>query len=197
MPSNPETIIRDIHMEFDALLDFVAGDQAHTAQVYAIERGLLRRLLGLGRQLLALFFAVRARDTQRTSVASVEGHRLPYHSDKRRSYLSIFGLIRFARPYFYAPGLGSSVPFDATLGLPDDRYSELVREMSESLSVEVPYAKTASFFERFFGLGLSSRVLAEMIEADAVDVEAFYQAKPAPPVEQDGVQRWSYHVETK
>lgn len=185
MPSNPATIIRDIQMEFDALLDFVAGDQAHTAQVYAIERGLLRRLLGLGRQLLALFFAVRARETQRTSVASAQGHRLPYHSDKHRRYLSIFGLIRFARPYFYAPGLGSSVPFDAVLGLPDDRYSDLVREMSESMAVEVPYAKTASFFERFFGLRLSSRVLAEMIEADAVDVEAFYQAKPAPPVEQE------------
>jgi len=42
MPSNPETIIRDIQIEFDALIDFVAGDQAHTAQVYAIERGLLK-----------------------------------------------------------------------------------------------------------------------------------------------------------
>jgi len=51
MPSNPETIIRDIQMEFDNLLDFVAGDEAHTAPVYAIERSLLERLLALGRQL--------------------------------------------------------------------------------------------------------------------------------------------------
>ena len=185
MPSTPDTLIREIRMEFDDLLDFVTGQQAHSAQVYTIERGLLGRLLGLGRQLLALFLAVRARDSQRSSVTTPQGHRLPYHSDKRRSYLSIFGLIRFARPYFYARGLGGSTPLDAVLGLPGDRYSDLVREMTESLSVEVPYGKTASFFERFFGLGLSSRVLAEMIEADALDVEAFYQAKPVPPSQQE------------
>jgi hypothetical protein len=185
MPSTPDTLIRDIRMEFDDLLDFVTGQQARSAQVYTIERGLLGRLLGLGGQLLALFFAVRARDSRSTSVVTPQGRRLPYHCDKHRSYLSIFGLIRFARPYFYARGLGGSAPFDAVLGLPSDRYSDLLREMTESLAVEVPYGKTAAFFERFFGLGLSSRVLAEVIEADALDVEAFYQAKPAPPSEQE------------
>ena len=141
MPSTPESLIRDIHMEFDDVLDFVSGQQACSAQVYAIERGLLSRLLDLGRQLLALFLAVRARESPRTSVATPHGRRLPYHSDKPRSYLSIFGLIRFARPYFYARGLGFSVPFDAVLGLPQDRYSDLVRQMSESLSVEVVASK--------------------------------------------------------
>ncbi len=192
MPSNPETIIRDIQMEFDSLIDFVAGEQARTAQVYAIERGLLGRLLALGRQLLTLFLVVRARTSDHTARQSLKGRSLPYHSDKRRSYLSIFGLIKFARPYFYAPSVDSAdslsvSPLDAELGLPLDRYSDLLREMSESLAVEVPYGKTASFFERFFGLGLSSRVLSKMIEDDACDVSAFYQAKPAPPVAEEGV----------
>ena len=191
MPSNPETIIQDIQVEFDNLLDFVTGEEAHTAQVYAIERGLLSRLLALGRQLLALFLAVRARAIDHTAVLDEQGNAIAYHSDKRRSYLSIFGLIDFARPYFYARAAGSAdsisaSPLDAELGLPLDRYSDLVREMSESLAVEVPYQKTASFFERFFGLALSSRVLAEMIESDACDVAAFYQAKPAPPVGEEG-----------
>ena len=191
MPSNPETIIQDIQVEFDNLLDFVTGEEAHTAQVYAIERGLLSRLLALGRQLLALFLAVRARAIDHTAVLDEQGNAIAYHSDKRRSYLSIFGLIDFARPYFYARAVGSAdslsaSPLDAELGLPLDRYSDLVREMSESLAVEVPYAKTASFFERFFGLSLSSRVLSEMIERDACDVAAFYQGKPAPPVGEEG-----------
>ena len=192
MPSNPETIIQDIQMEFDNLLDFVAGDEAHTAQVYAIERGLLERLLVLGRQLLTLFLVVRARASDRTARLDPKGRSLPYHSEKRRSYLSIFGLIKFARPYFYVRAAGradiiSASPLDAELGLPQDRYSDLLREMSESLAVEVPYQKTASFFERFFGVGLSSRVLAEMVEADALDVAAFYQDKPAPSLADEGV----------
>ncbi len=192
MPSNPETIIRDIQMEFDNLIDFVAGDEAHTAQVYAIERGLLERLLALGRQLLTLFLVVRARASDRTARLDPKGRSLPYHSEKQRSYLSIFGLIKFARPYFYVRAAGradmiSASPLDAELGLPQDRYSDLLREMSESLAVEVPYGKTASFFERFFGVGLSSRVLSEMIEADALDVAAFYQDKPAPSPADEGV----------
>ena len=191
MPSNPETIIQDIQVEFDNLLDFVSGEEAHTAQIYDIERGLLKRLLALGRELLALFLAVRARAIDHTAVLDEQGNAIAYHSDKRRSYLSIFGLIDFARPYFYARAAGSAdslsaSPLDAELGLPLDRYSDLVREMSESLAVEVPYAKTASFFERFFGLSLSSRVLSEMIERDACDVAAFYQGKPAPPVGEEG-----------
>ncbi len=191
MPSNPETIIQDIQVEFDNLLDFVSGEEAHTAQIYDIERGLLKRLLALGRELLALFLAVRARAIDHTAVLDEQGHAIAYHSDKRRSYLSIFGLIDFARPYFYARAAGSAdslsaSPLDAALGLPLDRYSDLVREMSESLAVEVPYQKTASFFERFFGLALSSRVLAEMIETDACDVAAFYQGKPAAPVGEEG-----------
>jgi hypothetical protein len=192
MPSNPETIIRDIQMEFDNLIDFVAGDEAHTAQVYAIEQGLLHRMLALGRQLLTLFLVVRARASDRTARLDPKGRSLPYHSEKRRSYLSIFGLIEFARPYFYARAVGrgdmiSASPLDAELGLPPDRYSDLLREMSESLAVEVPYAKTASFFDRFFGLALSSRVLSEMIESDACDVVAFYQHKPAPALAEEGV----------
>ena len=187
MPSNPETIIRDIHMEFDALIDFVAGEEAHTAHIYDIERGLLGRLLAMGRQLLALFLAVRARAIDHSPVLDEQGNTLAYHSDKRRSYLSIFGLIRFSRPYFYAPSVGSSIPLDAALDLPLDRYSDLLREMIASLAVEVPYQKTAAFFERFFGVGLSSRVLAEIIESDASDVAAFYQDKPAPLPAEEGM----------
>lgn len=186
MPSNPDTIIHDIQAEFDNLINFVTAEGAHTAQVYDIERGLLARLLALGRQLLALFLAMRAQATRHTKVVDEKGNAMPYHSQKRRRYLSIFGLIRFHRPYFYAPSIGSTIPLDAELDLPQDQYSDLLREMSESLAVEVPYAKTASFFKRFFSLSLSSRVLSKMIETDAGDVVAFYEEKAAPCVIEEG-----------
>lgn len=187
MPSYSAPIIHDIQMAFDNLIDFVTGEEAHTAQIYDIERGLLRRLLALGRQLLALFLAVRARAIAHTPVLDEQGHSIAYHSDKRRSYLSLFGLIHFRRPYFYAPFVGSLMPLDAALALPQDRYSDLLREMSESLAVEVPYQKTAAFFERFFGVSLSSRVLAEMVERDAGDVAAFYEDKSAPVSGKEGL----------
>ena len=106
MPSNPETIIRDIQMEFDSLIDFVTGDEAHTAQVYAIERGLLGRLLALGRQLLTLFLVVRARASDRTARLDPKGRSLPYHSEKRRSYLFHFRVDQVCPPLFLRPFSG-------------------------------------------------------------------------------------------
>ncbi len=52
MPSNPETIIHDIQMEFDSLIDFVAGERACTAQVYVSGACWA---VALGRQLLTLW----------------------------------------------------------------------------------------------------------------------------------------------
>lgn len=49
--------------------------------------------------------------------------------------------------------------------------------MTEYLAVYVPYGKDTDLLDRFFDLQLSTRVLQQIIDADAVDVEAFYAHK--------------------
>lgn len=55
MSSNSEQILHDIRAEFASLLEFVTGEDAQTATVDAIERGLFRRLVALGATLLTVF----------------------------------------------------------------------------------------------------------------------------------------------
>jgi hypothetical protein len=108
------------------------------------------------------------------------GQELPYHSEKKRTYFSVFGKLPFWRPYFYETGVEGQSPLDAELSLGPDRYSDFLREMSEYLGVYVAYSKVIDVEERFLDVKLSTRVLQQVIASDAADVQAFYAQKPAP-----------------
>lgn len=188
MSNNSEQLFQDIRAEFASLLDFVTGEEAQKATVDSIERGLFRRLLALGVKLLTLFFVIRAQACSREPVTTNTGEALPYHSQKQRTYFSIFGKIPFWRPYFYGVGKGGTSPLDATLSLPGDCYSDLLREIAESLSVSVAYEKAAEILRSLLGIALSTRVLKAMIASDAIDVELYYaQVSPLPPAKQNEI----------
>ncbi len=111
--------------------------------------------------------------------------RLPYHSEHRRHYFSIFGKLAFWRPYFYRQGRGGARPLDQELALGADCYSDLLRELVEYLGVGSTYAKVADCFARILGLELSTQAISDLVAEDAGDVEAFYvqQAPPTPTSE--------------
>lgn len=180
MTFNSEEIIRDIRAEFDQMLVFVTGEAAHSATAYQIERGLFKQLLAIGAKLLRLFFAVRAQACSHPTLELADGQVLPLHSEKARSYFSIFGKLSFARPYFYRKGLEGQSPLDAELSLGADCYSDLLREVAAYLGVDVAYNRATGTLAYLLGLDLSSRVLQEVVAADATDVEAYYAQKPAP-----------------
>ena len=180
MTFNSQTIIQEIREKYEMLLDFVTGEEAQIATADHIERGLFRHLLDLGGKLLLLFFVIRAKNCSREPLQMEDGQELPYHSEKKRTYFSIFGKLPFRRPYFYATGAEGQSPLDAELSLGADRYSDFLREMSEYLGVYIAYNKVIDVEERFIGLELSTRVLQQIIAVDATDVETFYAQKPAP-----------------
>jgi hypothetical protein len=180
MVSNSETIIQDVRVQYEHLLDFVTGETAQRASAYQIESGLFKLLVSLGLKLLQLFFMVRSENSERTKVQLRGGQELPYHRDTARYYYSIFGKIRFERPYFYKKGIGHQIPLDEALSLQPDGYSDLLRELSGYLDVDNVYAKTAEMFKRLLGLSLSTRSLQGNILADSAEVLAYYDQK-APP----------------
>jgi hypothetical protein len=108
------------------------------------------------------------------------GQKLPYHSEKKRTYSSIFGKLPFWRPYFYETGVEGQSPLDAELSLGQDRYSDFLREMSAYLGVYLAYSKAIDVQDRFLDVKVSTRVLQQIIATDSSDVQAFYAQKPAP-----------------
>jgi hypothetical protein len=180
MSLNSEEIVQDIRTEFESMLQYVQEGEGKTAD--EVERSLFKQLLGLGAQLMLLFFLMRARDYMRTIWTTKEGMTLPYHGENRRGYYSIFGKLPLSRPYYYKKGVGKCSPLDEALSLGDDCYSDLMRELAEFLGVDVTYAKVSQFWSRILGQTLSTQAIKSMVAKDATDVKAYYQQKEAPDV---------------
>jgi len=180
MTFNSQVIIQDIRMDFEKMLEYVTGEQARTATADATERGLFKMLIEMGLKLLTLFFIMRSQNASRKSCKAADGSELGYHRDTKRRYVSIFGKLRFVRPYFYQKGKGGQIPLDAELSLGDDCYSDLVREVNDYLGVNGVYHKGCETLERLLGLRLSTRVVQSNLGEDAADVLVYYAQKPAP-----------------
>jgi len=185
MTFNSQGIIQDLRKEFENMLDYVTGEGARTATADAIERGLFQMLIQMGLKLLTLFFVMRSQAASREPLRLVDGSELSYHRDTVRRYVSIFGGLRFVRPYFYRKGYKGQVPLDAELSLGENSYSDLVREVHDYLSVYGVYHKACDILERLLGLNLSTRVIQSNLGKDAQAVEAYYAQKPAPKANEE------------
>jgi len=180
MTFNSQVIIQDIRTDFEKMLEYVTGEQARTATADATERGLFKMLIEMGLKLLTLFFVMRSQNASRDTLKTADGSELYYHRDTKRHYVSIFGKLCFARPYFYRKGKDGQTPLDAELSLGEDCYSDLVREVTDYLGVYGVYHKACDILERLLGLNLSTRVVQTNLGEDAADVSAYYAQKPAP-----------------
>ena len=185
MTSNSQAIIQDIRADFEAMLEYVTGEEARQATADATERGLFKMLIQMGLKLLTLFFEMRSQHAARENLVLADGCVAYYHRETPRQYVSIFGKLRFERPYFYGRGRGGQAPLDAELSLGDDCYSDLVREVHDSLSVHGVYHQASEIVGRLLGLTLSTRVLQSNVAEDAVEVSNYYEQKPAPVPESE------------
>ena len=179
MDYNLPEMQENIRAEFETMLQFVTSEESQTATADQVERSLFQLLLSLGAQLLLLFFQMRSQTCTRGSII-VEGQTIPYHSEQKRVYFSIFGKVPLWRPYFYASEDGGHTPLDADLSLGTGRYSDLLREMLDYLAVYVSFNKAVDIFKRILKVSISTRVQKAFVTEDAEDVLNYYEQKPAP-----------------
>ncbi len=185
MPATPVPSVHDLRAQFEAVLASMTSEEAQGVSADTMERRLLGQLLALGRALFALFLATRAAATAAEADRDPAGVERPYHSERTRPYLSIFGRVEVGRPYFYRKGVGGRAPVDALLSLPPTVCSDLVRETAEELGVGEAYHKGLGVLRRLLGLALSTRTLREQVVEDAPAVEAFYAVQAPPPPEEE------------
>lgn len=183
MSTNPEEIVQQVRAEFERLLTSVMTPSPEgVPTVYELEGGLFERLLVLGRSLMTLAFVCAAERSRRPTATDAGGQILPYHSEKSRAFVSLFGKIRFSRSYYWR-GRGSGwFPLDAALNLPASSISDRVREWRELLGVDLAYHPAGAILRRFLGIEGSSRSLSAEVAAEAPAIEAYYeQAGPLEP----------------
>ena len=185
MLATPAPSVPDLRAQFEGVLARLTSEEAQHVSADTMERRLLSQVLALGRAWFALFLARRAAATEGRTHSGPDGVERPYHDERARPYLSIFGRVVFARPYFYGRGRGGTAPVDGALSLPPTVCSDLVRETAEELGMEEAYHKGLGVLRRLLGLALSTRTLQEQVAEDAPEVEAFYAQQAPPPAEEE------------
>jgi hypothetical protein len=181
MTSNPESIVQQVQHDFQNLLAYVAGPEARSQTAYTVELTLFRRLLALGAALLRLFFVTRAAVRPAEPVLGPDGTPLTYHDQRPTTYYSVFGKVRFWRPYFTSREHQGICPLDTALSLPARCYSDLLREWAAYGTTDASYRESQTVLERILGLPLSLQALETSSVEAGGDVAAFYELPVAPP----------------
>ena len=100
MFANADEIVLQVRAECEDAIALVMGASSETAATAdAMERSLLGRLFELGRLSLRLYSVRQAQQCRPEAVLDASGQSLPYHSEKERSYHSVFGTVPFSRRY--------------------------------------------------------------------------------------------------
>ena len=129
--------------EVQRVIDFLLEAYREQEPVHEVERGLWKRMLQLGRQLLGGFFALYGDGDEGEVLHLGEKREVKKLQElQTRGYLSVFGEFEFSR-VVYASGEGrkaAAIPFDERLQLPKSKFSYLLQDWDQALEVQMPYA---------------------------------------------------------
>jgi hypothetical protein len=174
---------------FQALGAYAGRAAAEGRRIDEVERELFRRLLEVGRALLAAFVAAHGQGDEgpaHTDAAGRTWRRLP--APRRRRYVSAFGELKLSR-FAYGTREGQkvrAVPLDRRLGLPAGQFSYLVEDRAQRMCLNGSFREAAASLAALPGLRPGVRSLERMNRQVAAGAEAFRERQPAPPEAPEG-----------
>lgn len=193
MPTMPETQqsdnIQDLRKQFDEVLEFI-GTAADSGQaVDKVEKMLWNHMLQIGNRSMKMFFSQAGDGDEGERVTLPDGREVVRLAERHvRKYRSVFGEFELPR-VVYGTRKGQKieyVPLDARLQLPRGKFSYLLQEWGQSLSLEMPFARAGQTLKRILGFNPSVNTLERGGQWCASDVDGFWEEQPTPPAEKEG-----------
>lgn len=172
------------------LTDFVTASVDKARSMLEFERGLLDRLLELGRQLTDQFLEAQPDGDQgeTTHLEDATVHRS--HQPATRRLRTVFGQHTFdAYVYRLERNEKSAIafrPVDQRLGIGPERYSPLLQDFTMRLCVEQAFHQARDTFETMFRQRLSVDTLERMSRGMGADAAEFISSLPSPDPEEEG-----------
>lgn len=173
------------HGELRDLIAYAVGE-AQGQELHEVEREVFARVLALGRTLVKRVLAEKGTGKTGATVTLADGDELPFHAVRTRCYFSVFGKLEIDRAYYWAPGLASCMPLEASLNLPGRCYSYLLREWVEHLGVEHAFEKAVDTLHMILGVRVPKRVVGLLAREAEPDVQGFYEQLGAPDKDTEG-----------
>jgi hypothetical protein len=179
----------DLRQLADDLGAFVRRSAVDGASLDHVERGVLSRVLQMGRVAINLLLAAQGDGDLGPSVKTNDGKALQRSATvQQRPLRTIFGE-HMVKSYAYALGSKRKVelrPIDARLNLPDGKASYLLQEFTQLFCVEKAFAVGSRQFQTVFGQALSVDVLEDINRTMGDQAEQFLDELPVPLPAEEG-----------
>jgi hypothetical protein len=178
-----------LHACLEDLLAFAQAAAEAGLPAHQAEKEIWRRVLGLGRQALALFFRLQGTGDLGPQVQLPDGSwagRL--EQTHERPYRSVFGDFTIQRTC-YGSREGQKitfVPLDNRLQLPAGDYSYLLQQWDQALGAESAFARVAGTLKDILGVKQPVDSLERNNRQMAQAVEPFREARPLPAPQDEG-----------
>jgi hypothetical protein len=168
--------------KFNATVEYVRGEgQGHDA--YRVERKVFRDVLGMGLELMAVWFEKKLGGDVGEAIVSEAGQVLPRECLKSRRYVTVFGELGLPRWYYHPDGSRGIFPLDEEANLPESTYSYFVQDLLGQRVAAKAYDEALADLQKLFGFRPPKHTVEEMAPAVATDADAYYEAQGVPPPE--------------
>jgi len=171
------------------LLQIVSQAVDQTTAAHVVEESVLKTVLSVGKAAMQLFFDHLGVGDVGETCPLEDGRTLNRLEETRsRDYQTVFGPFELVR-YVYATREGQKaelIPLDARLQLPDSKFSYLLQDFDQHLTMEEPFQKVAQTIERILNVQQHVDSLERMNQAMAAHVEDFHCQQKPPPAAEEG-----------
>ena len=185
----PAQLLAELSQKQRELGEFVDWAAGAGLAAHEVEQDLWRKLLALGRETMSQFFQQVGDGDMGPEVKLPDGRtvrrlELPHV----RPYQSIFGSFELSR-VVYGTREGQKiewVPLDQRLQLPESKFSYVLQDWDQRVTVESPYAEVSATLARILGFSQSVDSLERMSRKMAEPVVDYWDSLQTPPASQEG-----------
>lgn len=186
LPADKTEKLVDMAIELQEFVDQAAADGE---SLYETERGVLAKVLEMGRLAIDGFLQLQGDGDLGPTVQTADGVELQRSgAPVERPLRTVFGEHTF-HAYVYAPARKQKIalrPIDARLNLPAGKCSYLLEEFTQYFCVEQAFGQAADAFQTVLGQKLSVDTLERTNQRVGEQARDYLEALPTPAVKEEG-----------
>ncbi len=167
------------------LEDDLTSPDAMNAPLDEIERMLRTQGREMLRVMMQTHFDERAAQERPVDVRGADGVERTETRRGSRKVETEFGEVELDRNLYRAPGVERLVPLDATMKLPEEKYSYELRRMVAEESAKSSFDEVVELIANRTGANVPKRQVEELVVRAAQDFDLFYRDRLREPEETD------------
>ena len=181
-----EQMLLEGHGKVKELFEFVK-DNADAMDAYSMEKAIFSRIMAIGLAAMKGYFAEKGTGDI-GDVLQLEDETI-LKREKRlleKIYFSVFGKMSVPRTCYRAEGVDGVMPLDAQANLPKRRYSYLLQEWMDLLSIRDSFLEGSITLDKLLGCRVSVSRFEVVSRESAGSYDEFYEDKEVPIAESEG-----------